>query len=114
MGGSGTLSWEKFQRHLRNPEVMAYFASLDLDVSNAHRLFRLLDTNNNNEVGVREFLDGCMRLKGEAKSIDVNMLVYEIKRLPLMLRTALRDLEATRFKDANNACNNSGSRKQDS
>jgi len=50
-----------------------------------------------NDVGIDEFLDGCMRLKGEAKSIDVNMLVHEIKRLPLMLRTVLRDLEAKRF-----------------
>jgi len=99
---SGTLSWEEFQEHLKNPRVMAYFTSLDLDVSNAHRLFRLLDTNNNDEVGVREFLDGCMRLKGEAKSIDVNMLVYEIRQ---MSRTLSHFIEASesRFSVSNHS-----------
>jgi len=78
---SGMLSWDEFEEHLKNPKVSAYFASLELDVSNAHRLFRLLDTDGSNEVGLDEFLDGCMRLKGQARSIDVNMLVYEIERM---------------------------------
>lgn len=78
---SGMLSWEEFEDHLKNPKVSAYFASLELDVSNAHRLFRLLDADCSNEVGLDEFLDGCTRLKGQARSIDVNMLVYEIERM---------------------------------
>mmetsp|Transcript_102726 Transcript_102726/g.199112 ORF Transcript_102726/g.199112 Transcript_102726/m.199112 type:complete len:436 (-) Transcript_102726:78-1385(-) len=78
---SGMLSWEEFEDHLKNPKVSAYFASLELDVTHAHRLFKLLDVNRSNEVGLDEFLDGCVRLKGEAKSIDVNMLVYEMDNL---------------------------------
>jgi len=78
---SGILSWEEFEDHLTNPKVSAYFTSLELDVTHAHRLFKLLDKDNSNEVGLDEFLDGCIRLKGEAKSIDVNMLVYEMDRL---------------------------------
>jgi len=78
---SGILNWEEFEDHLTNPKVSAYFASLELDVMHAHRLFKLLDKDNSNEVGLDEFLDGCMRLKGEAKSIDVNILVYEMDRL---------------------------------
>jgi len=78
---SGMLSWDEFETHLKNPKVSAYFASLELDVSNAHRLFRLLDVDGSNEVGLDEFLEGCMRLKGQARSIDVNILVYEIERM---------------------------------
>ena len=36
-----------------------------------------MDTDGTNEVGIEEFVTGCMRLKGEAKSIDVNMLLYK-------------------------------------
>jgi len=79
--GSGMLSWQEFKEYLKNPSVSAYFASLDLDVSNAHRLFWLLDTDSNNSVSFDEFLDGCGRLKGHARSIDVNMLVYEMERM---------------------------------
>jgi len=78
---SGMLSWQEFECHLKNPKVSAYFASLELDVTHAHRLFRLLDVDGSGEVGLDEFLDGCMRLKGQAKSIDVNMLVYETERM---------------------------------
>jgi len=78
---SGMLSWEEFEEHLTNHKVSAYFASLGINETHAHRLFRLLDEDNSNEVGLDEFLDGCRRLKGEAKSIDVNILVYEVENL---------------------------------
>jgi len=75
------LSWDEFEEHLQNPQVSAYFASLELDVSHAHRLFQLLDTDGSNKVGLDEFLDGCLRLKGDAKSLDVNMLLFEMEKL---------------------------------
>merc|ERR1712032_986233 len=100
---SGTLSWEEFQEHLKNPRVMAYFTSLDLDVSNAHRLFRLMDTDGNNEVGFDEFLDGCTRLKGEARSIDVNMLVHAVKKLSLNVSRILKQSEREHLEGASSA-----------
>merc|ERR1712014_153386 len=72
---SGTLSWEEFSAHLENRKVKAYFQALDLDVSQAHLLFELLDADGSDQVTIDEFLDGCMRLKGQAKSIDLNMLL---------------------------------------
>jgi len=78
---SGMLSWEEFKAHLKKPSVMAYFHALELDVSQAHVLFELLDRDGNDEVSLDEFLAGCMRLKGQAKSLDVNMLLYENRRL---------------------------------
>merc|ERR1712176_831694 len=78
---SGTLSWEEFRAHLENQKVRAYFQTLDLDVSQAHVLFALLDADGSNQVTIDEFLDGCMRLKGQAKSIDLNMLLYMNKKV---------------------------------
>jgi len=86
---SGMLSWKELESHLKNPKVSAYFASLELDVSHAHRLFKLLDADCSGEVGLDEFLDGCMRLKGQAKSIDVNMLVYETEKMAQQISTLL-------------------------
>lgn len=79
--GSGLLSWEEFQEHLKVPKVAAYFRSLELDMTQAHVLFKLLDRDGNGEVSLDEFLAGCLRLKGQAKSLEVNMLLYENKRL---------------------------------
>merc|ERR1711972_382055 len=87
--GNGTLSWDEFRVHLSNPRVKAYFQALDLDVSQAHCLFTLLDEDGSDEVSVKEFLDGCLRLRGEARNIDLNMLVMlcqvSFKRLTELL-----------------------------
>mmetsp|Transcript_22649 Transcript_22649/g.56522 ORF Transcript_22649/g.56522 Transcript_22649/m.56522 type:complete len:192 (+) Transcript_22649:2-577(+) len=78
---SGTLSWEEFSAHLQNQKVKAYFQALDLDVSQAHVLFDLLDVDGSDSVTIDEFLEGCMRLKGHARSIDLNMLIYMNKKV---------------------------------
>jgi len=78
---SGKLSLEEFRLHLRNKNVSAYFRALDLDVSQAEVLFNLLDQDGSNLVSLEEFLSGCMRLKGQARSIDVNMLLHENRAL---------------------------------
>mmetsp|Transcript_6942 Transcript_6942/g.16411 ORF Transcript_6942/g.16411 Transcript_6942/m.16411 type:complete len:664 (-) Transcript_6942:186-2177(-) len=78
---SGKLSWEEFKAHLKTPKVSAYFRALELDVSQAHVVFKLLDRDGSNEVSLDEFLAGCLRLKGQAKALDVQMLLYENRRL---------------------------------
>jgi len=78
---SGTLSWEEFESHLRNDKVKAYFSSMELDVSQAHDLFELLDADGSDQVTIDEFLEGCMRLKGVARSTELNMLVHMCKKV---------------------------------
>eukprot|EP00746_Dinoflagellata_sp_MGD_P026909 gnl/MRDRNA2_/MRDRNA2_163420_c0_seq1.p1 gnl/MRDRNA2_/MRDRNA2_163420_c0~~gnl/MRDRNA2_/MRDRNA2_163420_c0_seq1.p1 ORF type:complete len:489 (+),score=99.30 gnl/MRDRNA2_/MRDRNA2_163420_c0_seq1:58-1467(+) len=79
--GSGEVSWEEFEQHLENPKVQAYFSSLELDASEARGLFKLLDIDGNGTVNRNEFIMGCMRLKGHAKSVDVATLMYENKKM---------------------------------
>lgn len=78
---SGTLSWEELSRHLQDRKVKAYFQAMDLDISQAHVLFELLDANGNNSISLDEFCQGCIRLKGSAKSVDLNMLLMKNRRL---------------------------------
>merc|ERR1712157_356755 len=78
---SGQLSWEEFKTHLEDNRVKAYFQTLDLDIRKAHTLFKLLDRNGSGGVGIEEFLDGCLRLRGEAKSLDMNLVIYQLETL---------------------------------
>mmetsp|Transcript_62704 Transcript_62704/g.127741 ORF Transcript_62704/g.127741 Transcript_62704/m.127741 type:complete len:243 (+) Transcript_62704:2-730(+) len=78
---SGELTWEEFSEHLKDERVKAYFASLELDVSQAKMLFHLLDIDGTGGIGVDEFVGGCMRLKGLARSIDVNMMIFEMDKM---------------------------------
>jgi len=82
---SGMLSWEEFERHLDDNRVKAYFQALELDVSEAHLLFELLDQDDSDAVEIDEFVGGCMRLKGTARSLDVNMIMRRIDRLSARL-----------------------------
>jgi len=39
-----------------------------------------MDTSGNGDLDATEFVEGCMRLKGPARSIDVSLLMQEHKR----------------------------------
>jgi len=83
--GSGTVSMEEVAAYFEDPRVRSYFAALGLDSADTERLFNLLDCDEDGDVGVDEFLDGCLRLKGLARSIDVQHLLMEFKKFNKML-----------------------------
>lgn len=78
---TGDITLQEFEDHLKNKEVLAHLKSIGLDFDEALGLFKLLDTDGSFAVGIDEFVSGCMRLKGGAKSIDLATLMYENKRL---------------------------------
>jgi len=79
--GSGQLSYDEFVKYLQEDQVKAYFRALDLDSRQVHTLFTLLDCNDSGEVGYSEFLEGCLRLKGAASSLDMNLVIYQLEHL---------------------------------
>jgi len=79
--GSGAITFDEFERHLSDRRVRAHLASLGIEVDKAEGLFRLLDMDDSNSIGLQEFVIGCLRLKGGAKAIDLVTLMYENKRL---------------------------------
>jgi len=88
---SGTLTWAELNRNLQDQKVMAYFSLLGVDVGEAKGLFQLLDQDESGEVGIDEFIMGCMRLKGTAKSIDLATMLYENKRMTKKFNTFFND-----------------------
>merc|ERR1740121_1477060 len=83
---TGGITWDVFKASFEDIKVKAYFQSLDLDVSQAHDFFEMLDTDGSNCVGIDEFVDGCMRLKGGARSVDVNMVLLNIRKIHNQVR----------------------------
>jgi len=78
---TGQVSWTQFERHLQNPQMELYFQAVDLDISEAKGLFRLLDLDENGEISADEFVMGCLRLRGPAKAIDLATLMFENRRM---------------------------------
>lgn len=84
---SGTICLQEFEEFVKRDAVRAHFSVLELDVSKAEQVFRLLDTDGSNEIQIDEFVVGCMRLKGLAKGIDMEGLMLESKRMMTRLST---------------------------
>lgn len=84
---SGVLTWDDFQASLDNVQVKAYFQALELDVSQAQDFFEMLDTDNSDAVGIDEFIEGCVRLRGGARSVDVNMVLLHCRKLLSQVRS---------------------------
>lgn len=82
--GSGSLTWSELQQHLLDARVRAYFKTLDIDYQDLKTFFELLQDNADEEepaVDIASFVSACMRLKGNAKSVDVMALRYEQRKL---------------------------------
>lgn len=85
VSNSGGISLVEFETHLEDPRAIAYFNAMEVDFSEAKTLFVLLDVDNSGTIDFEEFLEGCEKLKGEAKSIDLAMLHYEVRWLSRVL-----------------------------
>jgi len=92
--GSGTVTWPELNSKLDDPVVQGYFSLVQIDIQEAEGLFHLLDVDESGEVGVEEFIMGCMRLKGAAKSIDMATMLYENKRLHVTLKKFMVEVKA--------------------
>jgi len=77
---NGTLSWSEIVNHLEDPRVLAFLEELELDLHEAHGLFRLMDWGDSGEVPLEEFVVGCLRMKGFARSVEVAGMMFEQKK----------------------------------
>jgi len=77
--GSGGISLAELQTHMEDADVCAYFAALGVDASQVRNLFLLLDDDQSGIISKDEFLKGVLRLRGEAKSLDIAILAYELE-----------------------------------
>merc|ERR1712151_249507 len=76
----GIIDAENFAEHINHGRLKAYLSVLGLDIKDAEIFFGMLQSaSSNGEVEVDSFVDGCMRLKGWATSIDMQSLVFETK-----------------------------------
>lgn len=84
--GHGMVTSDILVKCLDSSEVRAQFALLGLEITDAVSFFRVLDVDAGGYVDISEFVMGCLRLKGHAHLVDLEVSILEIKR---MLQTAV-------------------------
>lgn len=72
-----SIDMAQFEESLKDERMVAFFNALQLDITDVQTLFVLLDRDQTGLVDIEEFMLGCMRLKGSAKSLDIAKLQYE-------------------------------------
>jgi len=78
---TGTVTWADFERALDHPHMQSFFDAVDIRPSEARTLFDLLDTTGDGSISSDEFLNGCLRVKGPAKALDLLILSREVSHL---------------------------------
>lgn len=76
---SGFISFIELSTHLETPEVQKFFRDIDVDFCEARSLFDMLDVNNTGHIEFEDFLSGCVRLQGPAKSLDLLLLSRDMR-----------------------------------
>jgi len=90
--GDGEISYEEFCKHSESPELLAFVSSMEIDIADARHFFRVLSCGGKRPVDIQAFVDGCIKLKGMARSLDLMDLVYQHKTTALELKTFLGNL----------------------
>lgn len=68
---TGVITYKMLEDQVNSPEVQTYFEAIGLDVWDAWSFFKLLDSDGGGAVELNEFLMGCLRLRGQARSMDL-------------------------------------------
>ncbi|CAE7649580.1 unnamed protein product, partial [Symbiodinium pilosum] len=81
MSGEGYIYMEEFVEILNTPTMSHFMAKLELESTDLLSLFKLIDVDDSGQVSLEDFMTGCQRLKGPAKSVDLALLLAHTARL---------------------------------
>eukprot|EP00927_Polykrikos_kofoidii_P060585 TRINITY_DN55527_c0_g1_i1.p1 TRINITY_DN55527_c0_g1~~TRINITY_DN55527_c0_g1_i1.p1 ORF type:complete len:722 (+),score=112.31 TRINITY_DN55527_c0_g1_i1:109-2274(+) len=76
---TGGLTLEEFEARIEEEKVLAYLKSLGIDIGQVRTLFTLLDVDQTGDVDMDEFVEGVQRLRGNATSMDLAILTYQVE-----------------------------------
>eukprot|EP00929_Paragymnodinium_shiwhaense_P055441 TRINITY_DN27774_c0_g2_i1.p1 TRINITY_DN27774_c0_g2~~TRINITY_DN27774_c0_g2_i1.p1 ORF type:complete len:869 (+),score=111.53 TRINITY_DN27774_c0_g2_i1:147-2753(+) len=91
---TGFVTLDEFEQMLGHEDMSAYFETLDLTMDNAWTLFKLLDKEERGYIKAEEFVEGCLRLRGQARAIDLNKMMYENRWIRNKLGRFMRYVES--------------------
>merc|ERR1712100_666276 len=89
------ITSDMFYEHINEPGMVRYLRSLDLvpETCKENHFFELLDSDGSGEVDMQELIHGCLRLRGDAKQIDLHCLGYTVRTELNKIMYAITSLE---------------------
>jgi len=93
LNNSGGISMAELELMMSDTATLARLKAIQVEPTQARSLFCLLDDNMDGRVHIDEFINGMLRLRGSAKSVDMAMLLFENKKIKLRLAAFMRFAE---------------------
>jgi len=84
---SGKLSYEELDSHLHDEALQEYFCVLEMEPEEAKDLFCLLDIRGEGEVSITDFTNGCLKIMGAPKNLDICTCLYQSRRMLILLES---------------------------
>merc|ERR1712113_478359 len=78
---SNELTWEDFSEKLNFGTMQDYFKQINVSVSEAKALFELLDADGSGSVDSSEIVEGCLKLRGPARALELSILAKEVSEV---------------------------------
>jgi len=75
------ITWAEFSEKMNSNAMQDYFRAIDVNPAEARSLFDLLDVDGSGSVDADEIVNGCLRLRGPAKSLDISLLLRVVERM---------------------------------
>jgi len=75
--GTGKVALEGFMSQVDNPEMVKFAMDMEISIIELKQFFTVLSANGRRKVDLESFIVGCIKLRGQAKSMDLWGLYYE-------------------------------------
>lgn len=75
------IDLQKFRAVVQDDAMLDYLEELGLNSNACDDLFHLLDDDQSGYLSSSEIVDGCLRLRGHARAVDLALVMYEIRML---------------------------------
>jgi len=79
--GSGSITLQEFRDAMEDDRMEAYLDALGIRIEDVDVLFHLLDRDGGGYIDVVEFLGGCLKMRGDAKGLDIAIVQFQAKWL---------------------------------
>merc|ERR1740138_1508221 len=80
VNNDGKLNNDEFQHIVTHPTVKSWLKILEMDLHDTEMIFTLLD-DGDGFVSYNEFIQGAIRLRGQAREIDVVSIMHSEDKL---------------------------------
>jgi len=77
---SDEITYGAFCAHMQDQEMLAFARSLDIELVDLKQFFSILSANGKRTVDLETFIVGCIKMRGYAKSMDLQELMLSHKK----------------------------------